>query len=129
MRCSRCGICCQKTKMPLSIKDVTRLEKVGYGRWEFLRYDTQGFLRLQNNSGYCVFYDVENCSCRIYKYRPLGCHIYPVIYEIGKGVVVHDICPMKNTVSKRELKRKGVELMGLVRKIFQERELGISTVS
>lgn len=120
MRCSRCGACCRKTEMLLSKADIRRLEKVGYSREDFVRYDRQGFVKLRNYHGYCVFYDLEKEGCKVYKYRPFGCRIYPVICNEGKGVVVDILCPMKDTVSKRELKRKGVELMKLLHKMDEE---------
>jgi Fe-S-cluster containining protein len=120
MRCSHCGICCEKTEMMLSNADVERLEKVGYNRQEFVRYDRQGFARLKNCHGYCVFYGVEKCRCKVYKHRPLGCRIYPVIYSEQEGIVVDDLCPMKNTVSEKELKRKGKKVIKLLQKIDTE---------
>ncbi len=120
MRCSHCGICCKKTEMMLSNVDIERLEKVGYSRQEFARSDGHGFVRLKNRHGYCVFYDVEKRRCRIYKHRPLGCKIYSVIYSEQEGIVVDDLCPMKNTISKRELERKGKKLMELLQRIDNE---------
>jgi Fe-S-cluster containining protein len=120
MKCSCCGTCCQKTKMMLSFEDVKRLERLGYDCQKFIFRDRQGFFCLQNDHGHCFFYDVWNHSCKVYKDRPLGCHIYPVIYQVGKEIRVDDICPMKYTVSKRELKRKGKELSDLIQRLSQE---------
>jgi len=128
MRCSRCGICCQKTKMMLPFEDVKRLERLGYDSQKFIFRDRQGFFRLQNNHGHCFFYDIWNRSCKVYKDRPLGCHIYPVIYQVGKGIRVDDICPMKGTVSKRELERKGKELSDLIRRLSQESKMDSSGI-
>jgi Fe-S-cluster containining protein len=119
MRCSHCGLCCEKTEMMLSNADVERLERVGYTRQKFVRYDRHGFARLKNRHGFCVFYDVEECRCRIYKHRPLGCRIYPVIYS-EQAVVVDNLCPMRNTVSKTELKRKGKKVIELLQRIDKE---------
>ncbi|MFW9986574.1 MAG: YkgJ family cysteine cluster protein [Candidatus Odinarchaeota archaeon] len=55
MRCSHCGICCENTEMMLSNADVERLEKAGYTRQKFMRYDNHGFARLRNCQGFCVF--------------------------------------------------------------------------
>lgn len=120
MYCSHCGICCEKTEMMLSNADVERLEKVGYNRQEFVRYDRHGFVRLKNSHGSCVFYDPEKCRCKIYEHRPLGCRIYPVIYSQKEGTVVDDLCPMKNTVSRIELKRKGEKVIDLLQRIDDE---------
>jgi hypothetical protein len=113
-------MCCEKTEMMLSDADVERLERMDYNRLEFARYDRHSFVRLRNRRGFCVFYDVEKCRCRIYRHRPLGCRIYPVIYGEQEGIVLDDLCPMKNTVSKMELKRKGKRLMELLQRIDTE---------
>ncbi|MEM3726522.1 MAG: YkgJ family cysteine cluster protein [Candidatus Bathyarchaeia archaeon] len=120
MRCSHCGICCRKTEMLLSEEDIKRLENLGHSREKFVRYDKKGFAKLRNHRGYCVFYDQQKGRCNVYKCRPLGCRIYPVIYSEGEGTIVDDLCPMKNTVSTKELKRKSVELMKLLHRIDEE---------
>ena len=106
--------------MMLSNVDLKRLERVGYNRKKFVRSDRHGFVRLKNCHGYCVFYDVEKSRCKIYKHRPLGCQIYPVIYSEQEGIVVDDLCPMKNTISEKELKRKGKKVTELLQKIDNE---------
>ena len=120
MHCSHCGLCCEKTEMLLSSADVERLERVGYDRRKFMRHDRNGFVRLKNWRGFCVFYDVRKCRCKIYRHRPLGCRIYPVIYSELEGIVVDDLCPMKNTISESELKKKGEEVMELIKRIDSE---------
>lgn len=120
MRCSHCGVCCEKTRMLLSSADVERLERVGYDREKFSHSDRHGLVRLKNRRGFCVFYDTEKCRCKIYKHRPLGCRIYPVIYSEQEGVVVDDLCPMENTISEPELKRKGKKVIELLQRIDNE---------
>ena len=120
MRCSHCGICCEKTEMLLSNADVERLEKAGYNRQKFMRYDKHGFARLRNRHGFCVFYDVVKCRCSIYEHRPLGCRIYPIIYSEQEGIVVDCLCPMKNTVSEIELKRRGKRVIELLQTMDNE---------
>jgi len=120
MRCSHCGICCEKTEMLLAEADIKCLEKAGYTRKKFVCYDKKSFAKLQNHRGYCVFYDTEKRRCKVYEYRPVGCRVYPVIYSIEEGVIIDDLCPMKNTVSTTELKRKGKGVMKLLQKIDEE---------
>ena len=120
MLCSHCGVCCEKTEMLLSGTDIERLERLGHDSQKFVRYDGHGFARLKNRRGLCVFYDVEKCRCEIYKYRPSGCRIYPVIYSEQEGIVVDDLCPMRNTVSKMELRRKGRKVIELLQRIDNE---------
>jgi hypothetical protein len=100
--------------------DIQRLERLGHDKQEFVRYDRHGFARLKNRHGLCVFYDDKKCRCQIYEHRPLGCRIYPVIYSEQEGIVVDDLCPMQNTVSKRELKKDGKQLMVLLQRIDME---------
>lgn len=120
MDCSHCGVCCEKTEMMLSNADVECLEKMGHDRREFVRYDRHGFVRLRNHRGFCVFYNVEKHRCRVYRHRPLGCRVYPVIFSEQEGIIVDDLCPMKNTVSKIEFERKGKKLMKLLERIDAE---------
>jgi len=108
--------------MPLSKADIKRLEKAGFRREDFVQYDSRGYARLQNREGYCVFYDKKRRRCRVYKYRPLGCRIYPIIFSEDEGIIVDDLCPMKDTVSKSEVKKKGMLLVRLLRKLDEEAE-------
>jgi Fe-S-cluster containining protein len=106
--------------MMLSNADVERLEKVGYDRRKFTRYDKHGFAKLRNCRGFCVFYDAVERRCKIYEQRPEGCRIYPVVYNEEEGIVVDDLCPMKATVSEVELRRKGRKVVALLQKIGNE---------
>ncbi len=106
--------------MLLSIADIECLETVGYARQEFMLLGNDGFVRLKNCRGFCFFYDIERCRCRVYRHRPLGCRIYPAIHSELEGIVVDDLCPMKATISKSELKRKGKQIMALLQKIDWE---------
>jgi Fe-S-cluster containining protein len=120
MRCSHCGICCKKTEMLLSSADIELLEKAGYKKQECVRYDKQGYAKLRNRNGYCVFYDSAKHRCKAYKHRPSGCRIYPVIYSEENGVIVDELCPEKHTVSISELERKGRKVVNLLNKIDKE---------
>ena len=120
MHCSHCGICCEKTEMLLSKADIRLLEKAGYDREKFVRFDKQGFAQLQNTRGYCVFYQTAKHRCRAYRYRPSGCRIYPVIYSEDEGVVVDDLCPLAGTVSKKEITFKAERIRSLLQAIDSE---------
>lgn len=122
MRCSHCGICCTKTEMLLSNADIELLERAGYDRREFVRYDKNGYAKLRNRNGYCVFYDSEKHRCKAYKHRPSGCRIYPVVYSEEDGVIADDLCPEKDTASADELKRKGTKVVKLLDRIDSEAE-------
>lgn len=106
--------------MMLSSLDVECLERAGYGRKEFVRFDRQGFAKLRNRGGYCVFYDAEKRCCKTYEHRPLGCRTYPVIYSEEEGIVVDELCPMRGAVSRMELRRKGKKVIELLKRIDDE---------
>jgi len=91
--------------MELSSKDVERLEEAGYRREEFAVID-DGVIRLRNVDGWCYFYSLADKKCRVYKKRPLGCHLYPVVYLVNKGAVVDELCPMGQTILEQELRTK-----------------------
>jgi len=120
MRCSHCGVCCEKTEMLLSRTDIRLLEKAGHAREEFVRFSRKGFAQLRNSRGYCVFYQIERGRCTVYAYRPLGCRIYPVIYSEEEGVIVDNLCPQGGTVSKKEVDSEAERLMKLLQRIDGE---------
>jgi len=120
MHCNRCGICCEKTEMLLSRGDLMLLQSLGHREKEFARLNKQGLFQLRNRKGYCVFYEPEKHLCRVYKHRPQGCRIYPVIYSETQGVMVDDLCPKMDTVSAREIQHKAKKLAKLLRRIDSE---------
>ena len=119
VRCSNCGICCEETMMELSSEDIERLEEKGYRLEEFAVVD-DGVTRLRNVDGYCYFYSRADKKCRIYKDRPLGCYLYPVVYLANEGAIVDELCPMGQTISEQELRTKGKILDKLLKNIDNE---------
>lgn len=120
MICSRCGKCCENTEMELSRRDIERLEKIGYCRKDFSFLD-DGVAHLKNIEGVCYFFNPAEKKCIVYKDRPLGCYVYPVVYVVNKDVTVDEFCSMAQTVSELELKRKGKILKKLLKTIDVER--------
>jgi Fe-S-cluster containining protein len=120
MRCSHCGECCKETEMLLSNADVKLLEKNRNDPVEFSFLTKDGFTRLRNVKGFCFFFDVAKRRCKAYELRPLGCRIYPIIYSEDEGVIVDWICPMRNTVSKEEIRVKNKKLLKLLKAIDEE---------
>jgi Fe-S-cluster containining protein len=107
--------------MELSSSDIERLEETGYRREEFAVVN-DGVIQLRNVDGWCCFYSRAEKRCRVYRKRPLGCHLYPVVYLANDCVTVDKLCPMGQTISKQELKTKGKLLIKLVKKIDNERK-------
>lgn len=120
MRCFRCGSCCKETEMLLANFDIERLKKKGYSKRFFVRFDRDGYAKLRNRQGCCVFYDAEKRRCKIRAERPLGCRIYPVIYHEAKGIIVDDICPAQGTVTKKQRTRRGKKALELLERIDAE---------
>ena len=120
MRCSHCGICCTETEMLLSKKDIALLEKQGFGKKCFVKFDRQGFAQLKNMDGYCVFYDRGKQRCRVYVNRPAGCRVYPVILDEEIGIILDDICPERSTITEVEKSLKGRKVINLLNDIDSE---------
>jgi len=106
--------------MELSNSDIERLEEAGYRREEFA-FIEDGVTRLRNVDGRCLFYSLADKNCRVYEKRPLGCHLYPVVYLQNEGATVDELCPMGQTISEQELRTKGKILVKLLKKIENER--------
>jgi len=106
--------------MLLSKEDIEKLERVGFSREDFTVTGGDGLTRLRNVGEWCYFYDSEERKCQVYECRPLGCYIYPVIYSSEEGVITDEICPMRHTISKRELNTKGQILLVHLKKITSE---------
>ncbi len=122
MRCLRCGVCCKKTEMLLSIEDINRLEGVGYRKEFFVLFDKEGYARLRNLDNHCVFYDVENQRCTAYSCRPLGCRLYPVIYDEQKGIILDNICRVTYHLNEKQTARKGLNVLRFLDRIDAEAE-------
>jgi len=122
MRCLRCGVCCRETEMLLANADIERLERKGYSKQFFVQFDRDGYAKLRNQNGHCVFYNVKKRRCNVRADRPLGCRIYPVVYDEAKGILVDDICHAKDTVTEKQKAKKGRKLLKLLEKIDAEAE-------
>ena len=101
--------------MELSSKDIERLEEMGYRREEFAIID-DGVTRLRNVEGWCYFHSLADKKCRVYRKRPLGCYLYPVVYLVNEGAMVDELCPMGQTISEQELRTKAKILDKLLKK-------------
>ena len=106
--------------MLLSKEDIERLESAGFSREDFTSTGEEGLTRLRNVGEWCYFYNPAEKTCQVYEDRPLGCLLYPVIYSIDEGVVADELCPVRQTVSKHELKIKGKILLKHLKKITSE---------
>jgi len=108
--------------MELSTEDMGRLERLGYSPDEFSISLANSSCQLKNIDGYCFFYDTSSKSCRVYPQRPIGCRIYPVVYIVGEGIGIDDLCPKSGSVSDFDLKQKGKILLNHLEQIGLEQE-------
>ena len=116
--------------MELSEIDIQRLEEAGCRREDFSSIGEDGVSRLRNVGEFCFFYDSHKKRCRVYRKRPLGCQIYPIMFSIDENtLVIDDLCPMRRTISKKELETKGELLKSLLTTIDGEAETRLQTTS
>ncbi len=105
LRCLELGCykCCKDTEMQLSRRDIKRIEKLGYSRDEF-SVEKDGVRILKNVKGRCYF--LKNGKCLIYEHRPLGCRLYPIVYDVEKKTAtVDDFCPIAKEIPISKIKR------------------------
>ena len=104
--CNNCALCCKINEIPVIEKDITRILDHGFELDQFLKELSPVLIRShQKKDSFikayilkkkpfvkeCVFLD-ENEKCKIHKYKPLSCCIYP--FAVRKGdegllVIVH----------------------------------------
>ena len=124
--CKLCGDCCHG-KGGISINEA-EMEKIA----SFINIEKESFAleytytsngRVSIRSGedgYCVFYDAENKRCKVRAHRPLGCRIYPVIYDEDKGIIVDHICPSRGSVTEKQKAKRGEKVLKLLKTIDAE---------
>ena len=115
-----CGKCCYNTEMMLTEEDIERIAKLGYSREYFV--DTTGsFPRLRNVSGHCVFLDEKTGRCMIYDHRPLGCRLYPLIYDVKeRRVVVDNLCPKASEIGEETIRKYSKYVEMLVARVLRK---------
>lgn len=120
MRCTHCEKCCEATEMELCEDDIARMERGGYRQEDFTILGADGIPRLRNVGQCCFFYDHEQKRCKEYARRPLGCEIYPVNVSVDGEIVVDELCPECDTLSRKEIDSKGRQLRELLKTIKLE---------
>jgi hypothetical protein len=103
--------------MILLREDIERLESLGYKDFYEFR---DGFYRLKNANGRCIFLDPERGICKVYEYRPLGCRIYPLIYDEEVGVTIDPECPLRERLPKSWIARAAKDLEKFLRRLEAE---------
>jgi len=105
--------------MPLSNQDINCIKKLGFNTNFFIKSKNR-WLQLKNKEGKCVFNN--GSMCLIYKNRPEGCRLYPVIYDKDESCAILDKdCPYKENF--KITKKTAEELFDIVLKLEKEKAL------
>jgi uncharacterized protein len=119
--CQTCGICCLSTEMQLSNEDIELIANKSELKKEDFCEFYDGFFRLKNVDGHCIFFQKETISCEIYNFRPFGCKLYPMIFDSEKNKCsLDDDCPHRKKFyrHKPEFQKKCSNLRSWVSKNF-----------
>jgi len=102
--------------MILFREDIERISS--HGEKDFVVF-RNGFYRLRNVGGKCIFLDEEN-RCRIYSIRPIGCRVYPLVYSFDKGPLLDPECPLsQQVVYTCEEVEEGLKILEKVLKMLE----------
>ena len=117
-RNNHCIKCCQETRMPLTNKDIERITSIGF-KTKFFIKSRNGWLQLKNKDGRCTFNN--GLMCLIYKNRPEGCKLYPIIYDKDNNCAILDEeCPYRTKFLINNSLRK--KLFNLVQRVEIEKK-------
>ena len=90
--------------MPLTDNDIEKITRLGFEK-SFFVIEDKGSLQLKNEYGRCVF--LRDYGCSIYKFRPEGCRLYPLVYNpFKKNFVMDYLCPFN---SEFKISEKDIE--------------------
>jgi len=99
--------------MQLTQADLRQIEDVTGQPWsDFAYYDGQAHVILKNTGGHCIFFSPADKMCVVYAARPLGCRIYPLVYDTDSGKCGYDEdCPHPREVSPPKFARVQCQLI------------------
>ena len=117
-----CSLCCLNTNMVLTAQDIEILTNVGYQSTFFVTR-RNGWLQLKNKKGRCVFHNGLHCT--IYRHRPEGCRLYPIVYDKDtRSAIIDNECPQKQYFPLTQQKERQIQaLVSLLEKERKERML------
>jgi Fe-S-cluster containining protein len=111
--------------MLLSTEDIERLERKGYQQGFFVLLDREGYPKLRNLQNHCVFFNVENKRCMIYHSRPLGCRLYPLIYDEQRDNCGW-FCRAKGKLPENQMAQRGRKVLRLLERLMQKLKDGVA---
>lgn len=120
-----CHNCCLETQMILTKEDLERIQKAGYKKEEFClpRSETDGYWQLKNIEKKCFFLNNDG-KCTIYSIRPVGCRVYPLVYEPSEDdILIDEDCREAVWFSKQLYDEEQIDFVRKVGKtIISEKE-------
>ncbi len=97
---------------PICLHEIARIERV-VGCSDFCgKIGSQYALRVKEN-GYCIFFDEQKRTCKIYEVRPFDCQIFPFDFfasGLGEGVWLLWNCPYSRQLDEATIKRMLTDL-------------------
>jgi Fe-S-cluster containining protein len=110
--------------MHLTQQDINRIEN--HTSSSFYTQNEDGWIHLLNRNGQCIFHDGTKCT--IYTIRPVGCSLYPIVYNIDDKKPILDIaCPYKNSFPFTQEKIKQLNI--LVKTLFKEKNQRLKQIN
>jgi Fe-S-cluster containining protein len=104
--------------MHLTQDDIDRIE-LQFSH-PFYIEDKDGWYHLKNHNGRCIFHDGKKCT--IYPIRPIGCKLYPHVYNIDNQEIIYDvICPNSEYFPSSTEVTKLLQL--LITTLFKEKKI------
>ena len=111
--------------MLLTNEDIKRIESQGFSRTDFClpTKEANGFNQLKNVNGRCYFLN-EDGKCSIYTIRPLGCQVYPLVFELSEGdVIIDEDCREVKWFAKQQYETEQLaSVKELANTLLKERE-------
>ena len=105
----------------LSLRDIEKIEKLGYKKNDFCFRDEDGFYKLRNVNDECYF--LEKNRCQIYGNRPQGCRFYPIVFDLDENkAVLDDECPLISTISNKTLQNFTKDLKKFINNLLREKD-------
>ena len=111
--------------MLLTNEDIIRIEAEGYSKIDFClpKKETEGVNQLKNVKGRCYFL-TEKGKCSIYDKRPMGCRVYPLVFELSENdVIIDDDCREVHWFAKQQYSKKQITFVKeLANTLLKEKE-------
>lgn len=112
--------------MSLTHQDINQITKAGYQPAACIIHK-EGEWRLANQQepGPCVF--LNDKKCQIYDIRPVGCRIYPLVFnEERRQAIIDSLCPFRNEFQVTDVDREN--LFTLIKQLDNESEQKLYTI-